>query len=75
MRAKTRSRNTGARLFCFIYSLMMFNAWIMMRALLGHRSAANHMKCPEITQLVLKSMLQMFAEGICPHPPPNSMPP
>ena len=75
MRAKTRSRNTGARLFCFIYSLMTFNAWIMMRALLGHRSAANRMKCPEITQLVLKSMLQMFAEGICPRPPPSSMPP
>ena len=74
MRAKTRSRNTGARLFCFIYSLMLFNAWIMIRALLGHRSAANHMKCPEITQLVLKSMLQMFADGICPRPPPNSLP-
>ncbi len=27
MRAKTRSRKTGARVFCFVYSLLLFNMW------------------------------------------------
>ena len=35
MRAKTRSRRLGARLFCFIYSLIIFNMWVMARALLS----------------------------------------
>ena len=74
MRAKTRSRNTGARLFCLVYSLMLFNAWIMVRALVEGRSDLDGAGCPEVTQLVLKYMLQALVDGGCPGPPPNSLP-
>ena len=74
MKAKTRSRNTGARLFCFVYSLMLFNAWIMIRALVEGRSDLDGAGCPEVTQLVLKYMLQALVDGACPGSPPNSLP-
>ena len=39
MRAKTRSRDAGARLLCFLYSLMLFNGWVMINALEQYRLA------------------------------------
>ena len=71
MRAKTRSRNPGARLFCFIYSLMVFNAWVMARILLRPiipgLSLSRRLRA--ITQLTFKEILGDLAEG--PGPPPG----
>ena len=39
MRAKTRSRDAGARLLCFLYSLMLFNGWVIINALMQYRLA------------------------------------
>ena len=33
MRAKTCSKHTAARIFCFLYSVVMFNAWVMINML------------------------------------------
>ena len=35
MRARTRSTNTVSRIFCFLYSVVMFNAWVMINAMLS----------------------------------------
>ena len=71
MRAKTRSRNPGTRLFCFIYSLMVFNAWVMARILLKslipELSLSRRLRT--ITQLTFKEILEALAEG--PGPPPD----
>ena len=56
MRAKTRSRNTGARLLCFMYSLMLFNGWVIINALGQYRLAELH-RGKKITQNTLKFML------------------
>ncbi len=36
-RAKTHSKNPVARLLCFVYSVTVFNAWVMANATLMHR--------------------------------------
>lgn len=56
MRAKTRSRDAGARLFCFLYSLMVFNGWVMLNSLNQYRLRMR-LKGKNITQLTLKFML------------------
>lgn len=75
MRAKTRSRNPGARLFCFVYSLMVFNAWVMARILL--RSAIPRLSLSRrlgtITQLAFKEIIGALA-GSGPGPPPGGKP-
>ena len=35
-RAKTSGRNRPAKLFCFLYSLVLFNAWILAGARLAN---------------------------------------
>ena len=35
MRAKTCSKHTAARMFCFLYSVVMFNAWAVVNMLLS----------------------------------------
>ena len=56
MRAKTRSRDAGARLLCFMYSLMLFNGWVMINALKQYRLAEIR-NGKKITQNALKFML------------------
>ena len=56
MRAKTRSRDAGARLLCFMYSLMLFNGWVMINALEQYR-LADLRSGKKITQNTLKFML------------------
>ena len=53
MRPRTRSRNKGARLFCFLYALAIFNAWVMWSALLRVASAVRR-QLHVMTQLELK---------------------
>ena len=67
MRPRTRSRNKGARLFCFLYALAIFNSWVMWRALLRMSSAVRR-RLHTMTQLELKvAVLDMvFAEVLKP---------
>ena len=67
MRPRTRSRNKGARLFCFLYALAIFNAWVMWSALLRAASAVRR-RFHTMTQLELKvAVLDMvFAEVLKP---------
>ncbi len=53
MRPRTRSRNKGARLFCFLYALAIFNAWVMWSALLRVPSAVRR-RFHTMTQLEMK---------------------
>lgn len=63
MRAQTRSRNTGARLLCFLYSLMVFNGWVMVNTLEKYRLTARLRGGKKITQTALKLMLLFAANG------------
>ena len=67
MRPRTRSRNKGARIFCFLYALAIFNSWVMWGALLRMSSAARR-RLHTMTQLELKvAVLDMvFAEALKP---------
>ena len=67
MRPRTRSRNKGARLFCFLYALAIFNSWVMWSALLRMSSAVRR-RLHTMTQLELKvAVLDMaFAEVLKP---------
>ena len=73
MRAKTRSRRPGARLFCFVYSLMVFNMWVMARALLSSSGLPLARRKMTITQLAFKEVLRALADGTGPGPPPGGM--
>ena len=76
MRAKTRSRNPGARLFCFVYSLMVFNAWVMARILLRSSTIPGlslSRRLGTITQLAFKEIIGALA-GSGPGPPPGGEP-
>ena len=67
MRPRTRSRNKGARLFCFLYALAIFNSWVMWGALLRMSSAVRR-RLHTMTQLELRvAVLDMvFAEVLKP---------
>ncbi len=58
MRAKTRSREPGARLFCFLYTLMMFNVWVMVKVVLAASVASMSRRKRTITQLAFKEVLR-----------------
>ncbi len=73
MRAKTRSRNRVARLFCFLYSLLLFNLWVAANALLAFRSGDH--AGPKTTQTALKFVLLLWILGQRPGPePPPGLP-
>ena len=73
MRTKTNSRNPGARLFCFIYALMIFNAWVMAKILLRSVPGLSmSRRLGTITQLAFKEIIAALAEG--PGPPPGGKP-
>lgn len=71
MRAKTRSRNPGARLFCFVYSLMVFNAWVVAKILLSSiiPGLSLSRRLGTITQLTFREIIKELADG--PGPPPG----
>ena len=74
MRAKTRSRRLGARLFCFVYSLLVFNMWVVARALLSASGLLLARRKRTITQLAFKEILRALADGTGPGPPPGGTP-
>lgn len=76
MRAKTRSRRPASRFFCFAYSILMYNAWIMDRAYMEWSGRLGHAKI--LTQNDFRFMLErtvfncwMVSET---EPPPYSVP-
>ncbi|MXX21290.1 MAG: transposase [Cenarchaeum sp. SB0665_bin_23] len=69
MRAKTRSRKVGARLFCFLYSLMMFNNWMMIKILMLSMTKYISRHKSTITQLAFKQMLRSITDDAGPGPP------
>ena len=75
LRTKTRSRDPGARLLCFLYSLMVFNGWVMVNALRLYHSQARLKGGRRMTQTTLKILLLMAAGSqILPDPPPDALP-
>lgn len=69
MRAKTRSRKPGARLFCFLYTLMMFNVWVMVKAILAALTVYMSRRKRTITQLAFKEVLRSTMYRTGPEPP------
>ena len=72
-RAKTSSSGRPARLFCFLYSLVLFNAWVLVNAQLACFLQLRGTALP-ITQLYLKIavLITIYQKNkIPPEPPPN----
>ncbi len=75
-RAKTHSKNPIARLLCFVYSVTVFNAWVMANATLMHRIGI-YSADPLITQQDLRDMILLlivFGYKEPPEPPPPVLP-
>ncbi len=75
-RAKTHSKNPAARLLCFVYSVTVFNAWVMANATLMHRIGI-YPTDPLITQQDLRDMMLLlivFGYKEPPEPPPPVLP-
>ena len=75
-RAKTHSKNPVARLLCFVYSVTVFNAWVMANATLMHRIGI-YPADPLITQQDLRDMMLLlivFGYKEPPEPPPPVRP-
>ena len=72
--AKTSNVKRPAMVFCFLYSLMLFNARILANAALAVFLKMRDDALP-ITQLHLRIVLLMkiFRNSIPPEPPPDSM--
>ena len=68
MRAKTRSRNPTARLFCFLYSLLLFNMWVAINSLALLQSGDR--ATPKMTQTALKFSLLLWILERRPDPDP-----
>ena len=71
-RAKTSSVKKPARIFCFLYSLMLFNAWILANAALAAFLKLREDAIP-ISQLHARITILMaiFRNAIPPEPPPD----
>ena len=68
MRARTRSSNTVSRIFCFLYSVVMFNAWVMINAMLSAVSKPVEKTRKRMTQTQLKKAPDplTFIAGVAP---------
>ena len=54
MRARTRSNKTVSRIFCFLYSVVMFNAWVMINAMMSATSKPADKNTKRMTQTHLR---------------------
>ena len=75
MRPRTRSRNIAARNFCFLYAMVMFNAWVLANAMLADCSDQAD---AAITQAHFKFMMEimlLLSSIIPPKPPPDPVAP
>ncbi|MDE0401163.1 MAG: hypothetical protein OXL96_25490 [Candidatus Poribacteria bacterium] len=78
-RPKTRSTRPEIRAFCFLYGVMMFNAWVMInvqRALQGSGDLGQWDGTPLITQnaVTLYVLLRILGESLTPKPSPQPPP-
>ena len=78
-RPKTRSKNAELRAFCFLYGIMLFNAWVMFNILHVAQNAANHPGwdgTPVLTQdeMNMYFLLRILARTLLPRPPPKPPP-
>ena len=72
MRARTRSTNTVSRIFCFLYSVVMFNAWVMINAMLSAVSKPVEKTRKRMTQTQLRiEIIAVLAR----HEPSSKTPP
>ena len=75
MKPRTRSRNIAARNFCFLYAVVMFNAWVLVNAMLADCSDQAD---AAITHAHFKFMLEitlLLSSIIPPEPPPDPVAP
>ena len=70
MRARTRSRKLGARPFCFMCSLLVYNLWVVVKALMLYMEASLTRRQRTVTQLAFKEILRVIIEDTGPGPPP-----
>ena len=54
MRARTRSNKAVSRIFCFLYSVVMFNAWVMINAMMSATSKQTGKNTKRMTQTHLR---------------------
>ena len=76
-RAKTFGSNRPARLFCFLYSLMLFNVWVLVNAQLASFLKLRGVVFP-VTQLHMKiaTLMVIYQKTmIPPEPPPDPVAP
>ncbi len=69
MRAKTGSREPGARLFCFLYTLMMFNVWMLVKVVLTALVVSMSRRRRTITQRAFKEVLRSIIDRTGSGPP------
>ena len=74
-RAKTSSTKRPARVFCFLYSLMLFSAWILANAALAALLKLREDAIP-VSHLHARIAILMgiFKNSILPEPPPDPVP-
>ena len=63
-RAKTRTTDLAARMLCFYYSMVLFNEWIIIRALLSEGPGVQNV----MTMLAFKECMGIYIRE--PKPPP-----
>ena len=76
-RAKSFGSNRPARLFCFLYSLTLFNAWVLVNAQLASFLKLRNEALP-VTQLYMKiaTLIAIYRNiAIQPEPPPDPVAP
>ena len=72
IRPKTRSRNPGARLVCFLYAVLLFAAWVMINALVAFNNQI-YKDCHHVTVTTIKILIQ-HAKPTQPKKPPDILP-
>ena len=67
-RVRTRSRTVAARTLCFLYSMLIYNIWVIANA-----SATNDRVYPRVTQtdLLLNALVEMFPWELITGMPPD----
>ncbi len=73
-RPRTRSTNMASREFCFLYAVIVFNAWVMANALISRdRERERERWKGKITMTDMRIMINESVIGskLPPEPPPN----
>ena len=76
-RVRTRSRSVTVRTLCFMYSLVLFNSWVLANAELTNNQSVSGSRSiyPKITQTDMKIIIMMYTlpwNGRYEEPPPGA---